>query len=89
MATAQKRRVREQPVEDADSPLIAQQSAAEPHCELDRHTIAARAFEIYRERGEAHGADLEDWLRAERELAMTGRAVATSDAEDEHVRGTV
>ena len=30
--------------------------------------IAARAFTYYCERGFQHGSDLEDWLRAEREL---------------------
>ena len=31
--------------------------------------IAVRAFAYYCERGFQHGSDLEDWLRAERELA--------------------
>ena len=31
--------------------------------------IKLRAYEIYLERGEEPGRDLEDWLRAERELA--------------------
>lgn len=37
--------------------------------------IAARVFSYYCERGFQHGADLEDWLRAERELTAprTGR----------------
>jgi hypothetical protein len=30
--------------------------------------VARRAYEIYAERGYAHGRDREDWLRAEREL---------------------
>ena len=30
--------------------------------------IAARAFALYCERGGQHGRDVEDWLRAEREL---------------------
>jgi hypothetical protein len=30
--------------------------------------IAARAFSYYCERGFQHGSDVEDWLRAEREL---------------------
>jgi Protein of unknown function (DUF2934) len=30
--------------------------------------IAARAFSYYCERGFQHGSDIEDWLRAEREL---------------------
>ena len=36
--------------------------------------IAARAFSYYCERGFQHGADLEDWLRAERELSKTPKA---------------
>jgi hypothetical protein len=31
--------------------------------------IRRRAYEIYLERGEEPGHDLEDWLQAERELA--------------------
>jgi NADPH:quinone reductase-like Zn-dependent oxidoreductase len=33
------------------------------------HEIRGRAYEIYLERGEEPGRDLEDWLQAERELA--------------------
>ena len=34
--------------------------------------IAEKAFAYYCERGCQHGADLEDWLRAERELLGAG-----------------
>jgi hypothetical protein len=30
--------------------------------------IAKRAYEIYQNRGGSHGADLDDWLEAERQL---------------------
>ena len=30
--------------------------------------IARRAYELYLQRGGEHGGDLDDWLRAEREL---------------------
>lgn len=30
--------------------------------------IALRAYEIFQSRGEAHGADVDDWLEAERDL---------------------
>ena len=33
-----------------------------------REVIEARAYQIYVERGCAHGQDVEDWLQAEREL---------------------
>lgn len=37
--------------------------------------IAARAFGYYCERGYEHGSDVEDWLRAERELQPAARPV--------------
>ena len=33
-----------------------------------REEVARRAYEIYMSRGGTHGYDIEDWLRAEREL---------------------
>jgi len=33
-----------------------------------REEIELRAYEIYIERGGAHGQDVEDWVQAEREL---------------------
>ena len=35
----------------------------------DRDRIAARAYELYLERGGADGGDFDDWLAAERELS--------------------
>jgi DUF2934 family protein len=35
--------------------------------------IAARAYEIYLERGATPGDPMQDWLRAERELAAPAR----------------
>lgn len=34
----------------------------------DPDAVARRAYEIYQRRGGNHGADLDDWLEAEREL---------------------
>jgi hypothetical protein len=34
----------------------------------DADAVARRAYEIYQRRGGNHGADLDDWLEAEREL---------------------
>jgi hypothetical protein len=34
-----------------------------------KEAIARRAFELFLERGEQHGHDLDDWLQAEREFA--------------------
>jgi len=30
--------------------------------------IAVRAYELFQSRGAVHGADIEDWLQAEREI---------------------
>jgi len=43
--------------------------------------IAARAYELFLERGGAHGADVDDWLRAERELAAPGIEAAALTRE--------
>lgn len=49
-------------------------SAATPDAEtngagpLHYQKIRIRAYEIYLERGEQHGRDLDDWLQAEHEL---------------------
>jgi Protein of unknown function (DUF2934) len=37
----------------------------------ERIDIEWRAYEIYESRGRVDGADLDDWLRAERELRRT------------------
>lgn len=55
----------------SDTPKPARRSkkgngAAEPFNNPDE--VARRAYEIYQRRGGDHGADLDDWLAAEREL---------------------
>jgi hypothetical protein len=47
----------------------------------DADAVAKRAYEIYQSRGSTHGADLDDWLEAERQLkrgpsSVTGPAPA-------------
>ena len=39
-----------------------------------RDRIAARAYELYLQRGGAHGRETEDWLEAEREVSGFSRA---------------
>jgi len=39
--------------------------------QLPPEMIARRAYEIFVERGGQDGRDMDDWLRAERELAVT------------------
>ena len=36
---------------------------------LSREEIARRAHELYVQRGDEHGKDVEDWVRAENELS--------------------
>ena len=43
----------------------APQSSNRP---ADPDAVAIRAYDIYQSRGGRHGADLDDWLQAEREL---------------------
>ena len=43
-----------------------------------RHQIAARAFELYTQRGAEHGHDLDDWLRAEQEVLQNTGAAAVA-----------
>ena len=45
-----------------------QSSGGTTAAELDRDRIAARAYEIYLERGGSGGDAMEDWLAAEREF---------------------
>lgn len=55
--------------------------AGAPQPNSDReNTIRRRAYEIYMERGENPGSELDDWLRAEREVDAhaTGSGQETS-----------
>ena len=45
----------------------------------DSEAVARRAYEIYQRRGGNDGADLDDWLEAEREL-RSGRSDITGPA---------
>lgn len=38
---------------------------------ITREEIALRAFQIYQERGDNAGSDVDDWLEAERQLNQT------------------
>jgi len=41
---------------------------AQPAVVISREEVARRAYEFFLARGGEHGRDLDDWLRAEREL---------------------
>jgi DUF2934 family protein len=53
-----------QRVQQAPGDAVAARSTNEP----SDNEIRARAYEMYLERGGDHGLDLDDWVRAEREL---------------------
>ena len=50
--------------------------AAEQPLDVRDIEIARRAYELYEQRGGAHGHDIDDWLLAERELGLAGRSTA-------------
>ena len=45
-----------------------QQSSNDPSIESLQERIQLRAYELYEERGRAHGRHEEDWVEAEREI---------------------
>jgi len=56
--------------------LTVKTLATEPSQSLEEE-IRRRAYELYEERGREDGHDLDDWLRAEAEITVTGvRTVA-------------
>jgi hypothetical protein len=52
--------------------------AAAPTAIPMQEAIAIRAYELFLERGGQDGGDVEDWLRAERELATRGILESTT-----------
>ena len=50
-----------------NNPTEKSQPEAVPGAPM-REEIELRAYQIYLERGGAHGQDVEDWVQAEREL---------------------
>jgi hypothetical protein len=53
----------------ADSRATAKEVAMIERKELSRGDIAHRAYDLYTQRGCEPGKDVEDWVRAEKELA--------------------
>lgn len=53
----------------------------EDHVNALQESIAQRAYELFRERGQEHGSDQEDWFRAESEI-LTPLSVKTYDFDD-------
>jgi hypothetical protein len=58
----------------SDTAAAAPQSASDTTVGVpDPDRIAMRAYELYLARGAGDGADMDDWLNAERELANGGQ----------------
>ncbi len=55
------------PRREAEGEPVLVSDKSERLREIDR-TIAERAYELFEERGYAHGNDLDDWFRAEAEM---------------------
>jgi hypothetical protein len=56
-----------------EAPAPKSKKASTQKSKPTQHQIATRAYEIYLERGATHGDPMQDWLRAERELAAPPR----------------
>jgi len=52
-----------------EAPAPKSKKALAAKSKLSQDQIAARAYEIYLERGATPGDPMQDWLRAERELS--------------------
>ena len=62
-------------VVDMPRAFDGQDAPGRPGSAVDTDAIRRRAYEIYESRGCTDGSDVEDWLRAERELnAMAVKA---------------
>jgi DUF2934 family protein len=53
-----------------DPPAQTSPHSSSPTGAYDRSRVAMRAYELYMARGGADGADMEDWLIAEREFSQ-------------------
>ena len=53
---------------DSPKPVRTRKGNGSPGTMKDSDAVAKRAYEIYQNRGGSHGADLDDWLEAERQL---------------------
>ena len=62
-----KRSIRKSKSVPPAAPVIAPVSVL-PTPAPTHEQIARRAYELYLQRGAAHGCDLQDWIAAEREL---------------------
>lgn len=55
------------------TPTTQSEPVPDPSCD---EQIRVRAYQLYEERGKEDGHDLEDWMRAEAEVAQKTRGAA-------------
>jgi len=54
--------------------------------ERRKEDIARRAYELYVQRGSEPGKDVEDWIRAEKELSISAGVIGTEKAKAAEAR---
>jgi hypothetical protein len=59
---------------ESSSTAVKSRNGNGHHPEPTHEQIAARAYQIFQERGDTPGDPLSDWVRAERELATVAEA---------------
>jgi DUF2934 family protein len=71
-------------VQMVEAANMVKNTRSSAHVSGSQGDIARRAYELYVERGRSDGFDLDDWLRAERELrtapSAAPRRASTRDA---------
>jgi DUF2934 family protein len=65
---ARRRKVLEEPRADASSAKPPESVLPGEPRQVDRASVARRAYELYEQRGGGHGRDWDDWFQAERDL---------------------
>jgi hypothetical protein len=59
---------------DGEQSALVGQPTDAPNGEIHHARIRERAYELYLERGDGAGDEVDDWLRAEREFEQEGDA---------------
>jgi hypothetical protein len=80
MAKARKRTESASVIDNHAPSSDAAPSRVEPDTDDPRDRIALRAYELFLERGGADGGDFDDWLAAEREIAVRGGSAPPGDS---------
>jgi len=74
MATTKRPRTTKKTQETKETPITAKSSVNKQVATITTRTVnlyeavRLRAYELFQQRGYQHGADVEDWLRAEQEI---------------------